>query len=148
MLGTARSRVKFFAHSVRSVSVERAAERRWSTQQRTRIIAREPPHDRRQPEGVTVNRSRRAQRSAATLLVTIAAKLLRLGWLYCCLGVLYAVARLPRYLPCVLRRIAILGVALAVVFELVLRVPDFPFLSALQIPVACVALLGLHRLLS
>ena len=74
-------------------------------------------------------------------------KLLRLGWLYCCLGVLHAAASFPRYWPCVLRRTAVLGAAFAVVFEFVLRVPDFPFVSALQIPIACAALLALHRLL-
>jgi hypothetical protein len=75
-------------------------------------------------------------------------KLLRLGWLYCCLGVLNAVVEFPRYWPRVLWRTAILGAAFAVVFEFVLRVPDFPFLSAIQIPLACAALLGLHRLLA
>jgi hypothetical protein len=130
----------------RSVSVERAAERSSSSRQRTGIIApccRSPSS----PEGAIVNRSRRAQRNAATLLGSIAVKLLRLGWLYCCLGVLHAAASFPRYWPCVLRRTAVLGAAFAVVFEFVLRVPDFPFVAAMQIPIACAALLALHRLL-
>ncbi len=91
--------------------------------------------------------SHRARHGTTTLLVSISLKLLRLGWLYGCLGALCAVAYAPRHLPCVLRRIAILGGALSLAFEFVLRVPDFPFWSAMQIPIASVILLAVHRTL-
>ena len=86
-------------------------------------------------------------RSAATLLGSISLKLLRLAGLYCCLGVLCAVEHVPRYLPSVLWGGAVMGAALSWVFKLVLRVPDFPFWSAMQIPIASVILLALHRAL-
>jgi hypothetical protein len=94
-----------------------------------------------------MHRSHRIPQSAATLLGTISLKLLRLGWLYCCLGVLRAIAEVPRYLPRVLWRVAVLGATLSLVFELVLRVPDFPFWSAMQTPIASLVLLALHRAL-
>lgn len=93
----------------------------------------------------TVHSSHRARHSAAMLLASISLKLLRLGWLYGRLGVLCAIEYAPRLLPCLLRRIAVLGVALCFVFEFALREPDFPFWLAMRIPIVSLILLALHR---
>ena len=68
-----------------------------------------------------MSQSHRKQRSLAALVGSIAFRLLRIGYLGCRLGVLYAVVYAAPYVPTILRRVAFLGMALWVVSELVAR---------------------------
>ena len=66
-------------------------------------------------------------------------------YLACRLGVLYVIMYATPYVRTVLRRLAI-SARRYLSFGFVARVPDFPFRSAMELPIACVALLALHRL--
>ncbi|HEX5045722.1 MAG TPA: hypothetical protein VFX89_01280 [Gammaproteobacteria bacterium] len=74
--------------------------------------------------------------------------MLKLGLLYCELGLLQAVASFPNFVAGILWRTALLGTLLCFVYEFVLRVPDFPFSSAILLPMGCATLFGLNRLLA
>lgn len=83
-----------------------------------------------------------------TLLIALAPKVLRLAYLTCLLCAFQTIVYCAPYVPAVLRRAALLGTVLCLVFELVLRVPGFPFWNAMVLPAGCAGLLVVHRALS
>jgi uncharacterized protein YjeT (DUF2065 family) len=76
----------------------------------------------------------------ASLMISIAYRLLRIAGLYTRLGVSVAILFLLTSIRPLLARLAIMSAALCAYFEFVARIPSFPFWSVMTLPIACTIL--------
>jgi hypothetical protein len=76
----------------------------------------------------------------ASLLISIACRLLRIARLCLRIAVSVAILFLLTSIRPLLARLAILSAALCAYFEFVARTPGFPFWSVMTLPIACTIL--------
>ena len=81
------------------------------------------------------------KRGIPELLLSITLGALRIAGYMVCIAVLSTLDKIQPYVRPFLWRLTLLGTWLSVFFEFIVRVPDFPFWSAMQLFILCAAVL-------